>query len=263
MGLIWSTEEIERFYALLPPLEEDEAFFLSLSARNKYLTLEERTLYDLGRSEMFGRKLVTSNSVKRYLAAVRQYDCPGGWLTRSELEIPSKCMVVYANINPLNGRKALFDFQRSVLDHLEGTKPDPSFLKNVVSRLHNSYQRSRARKVWIDVDFDAPKDVGLKMVREFVEHLSEHGATYWVISTAGGYHVLVKDIHFNYTPKVSELNLWASKGFGGEVMVNRNDMVPLPGTRQADFNVTLWSALEVEKYYLAMEQEVVDHGIQG
>ena len=58
MSLLYSKEELERFINYLPQLDKDELWFASLSARNKYLTEDERTYYCLGRSEMFAREFI-------------------------------------------------------------------------------------------------------------------------------------------------------------------------------------------------------------
>ena len=57
-NLVHSVNEIEKFHSFLHPLQIGEAYFVSMSARDKYLTPEERAHFSLGRSEMFGRKIV-------------------------------------------------------------------------------------------------------------------------------------------------------------------------------------------------------------
>ena len=53
--MIVDQEQYDAFIEWLPELQHDETYFLSLSARNKYLTDEEREFYGLGRTEMFSR----------------------------------------------------------------------------------------------------------------------------------------------------------------------------------------------------------------
>ena len=60
MGLIKDRKQFDRFLELVPDLEKDEVYFISLSAMNKYLTYKEREKYALGRTEMFGRTVVKS-----------------------------------------------------------------------------------------------------------------------------------------------------------------------------------------------------------
>jgi len=61
MQIIYDEDQVRQFHALLKPLVKDEVYFLSMSARNKYLTQEERELYNLGRSEMMSRKIVKTS----------------------------------------------------------------------------------------------------------------------------------------------------------------------------------------------------------
>jgi hypothetical protein len=64
-NFIYDEEQIRKFVSTLSPLKKDEVYFVSMSARNKYLTDEERRTYDLGRTEMFARELIKpSNRVE-------------------------------------------------------------------------------------------------------------------------------------------------------------------------------------------------------
>ena len=62
MTTIEFTPEAKEFASMLAPLNMDEVYFISLSARNKYLTQEERDEYSLGRTEMFAREIITKNT---------------------------------------------------------------------------------------------------------------------------------------------------------------------------------------------------------
>jgi len=58
--MIKDNNEFEKFLNILPDLQKDEVYFVSLSARNKLLTPEERSFYSLGRTEMFARETAFS-----------------------------------------------------------------------------------------------------------------------------------------------------------------------------------------------------------
>ena len=255
MSLIHDPSQILRFRSLLGTLEPHEALFLSLSARNKYLSREERSGLDLGRSEMFGRKIVAEGDPAWYLAAVRQYDTPGGWLSRGGHEIPSKCLVVYANINPLDGFKALFEFQNRSLEltHALLTDTDGSARKKLArlpSMVHNAYQVARSRRIWTDVDFDIDRKTPelFSILLRFLETLRAKEVKYHVIATHGGFHVLLRTEtigSWNYHRAVQAANqdLLMSPSPVGEIVINHNAMVPLPGTMQADYPVHFEEAL--------------------
>jgi len=101
---IWSEEELKKFINLLPNLEEGNIYFLSLSARKKYLTEEEREFFDLGRTEMFGRRLTSKENYIKTVKELDDFAC--NYTTRNEKIIPGKSLVFYANINPSSGLQA-------------------------------------------------------------------------------------------------------------------------------------------------------------
>lgn len=237
--LIHNEREIRKFYDILGELLPEEAYFLSMSARNKYLTEDERKMYELGRTEMFARKLVKRNSFEIFMRTVRSFEVAyGGYLSRGNVPLPQKCLVVYANVNPVSGRKALQEFYSKttqLLFDLSTSKEAESKLSSLDTELLNCYQRAKGTKSLIDIDFDVPKG-GFDLVQRFVQQMRTAGVTTHVIETKSGYHVLLvrKDIKFNYVAVVNELHQEAVTRFGhAEAVVNKNEMVPLPGTMQA------------------------------
>lgn len=237
--LIHDESEVRRFYDLLGDLLPEEAYFLSMSARNKYLTEEERLQYELGRTEMFSRKLVKQRSFEIFMRTVRSFEVAyGGYLSRGNVQLPEKCLVMYANINPVSGRKALQEFYSKTTQLLFDLSTDKEAARKLASldtELLNCYQRAKGTKNLIDVDFDVP-DEGFDLVQRFVSSMRDNRVTVHVIKTRSGYHVLlVRDtVHFNYTAVVTELHTEAVERFGhAEVAVNANEMLPLPGSYQA------------------------------
>ena len=241
--LIYSETELQKFHSLLTrkPLEPSEAFFLSMSARNKYLTPEEREVYDLGRTEMFARKLVKSDKFSDFLRVIRSMEVnEGGYTSRGGKVLPSKCMVVYANINPSSGKKALKEFYSKTQEFLFDGNQDFQYGR-LDSVMMGCYQRNRGQRNFLDIDFDIPEE-GESHVRDFCAGLQTVDVKYHVIKTRSGYHVLLeKDtVHFNYPGMVEIFDTRVQMEFGKEhveVVVNKNEMVPVPGTIQSDFEV--------------------------
>lgn len=242
-SFIHDVNQVKKFHKILASLGRDEAYFLSASARNKYLTKEERDDLSLGRSEMFARKLVKSNLFEEYLRVLRTFETnEGSYTTRVHKDIPQKCMVIYANINPSSGVKALKEFNSITNDlmfELQTNKNAIERFAHLDSELMNCFQRSMGNKHFIDVDFDIPKH-NVNILMDFCKSMWAHGVALHVIETAGGYHVLMvrKSLTFNYNSDIES----ASKKLAnitdkGEVVVNVNSMVPVPGTMQAGFPV--------------------------
>jgi len=245
MNLIHDEEQVKKFYDLISPLEKDEVFFLSLSARNKYLTEEERREVGCLRSEMFGRKIVKEDSFEYFLRAIRSYELQNGWFNKGRL-LPDKCLVVYANINPSSGLAALKEFYERANEILFSLHTDGSMYREVRSMdtiLMNCYQRSRSRKNWVDIDIDASgHTAGMYYLGVLLDHFRSNGVECHPIATKSGYHILLKrsTIKYNYTEMVRRSDdaiKVIDPGF--EVVVNANEMIPIPGTLQSGFEVRL------------------------
>ncbi len=240
---IYSEDEVRRFFSILSPLQPDEAYFVSLSARNKYLTDEERKAIDLGRTEMFARKLIKDYSYEAFIRTLRTYEVnDGGFTSRSNIPLPEKCVVIYANVNPVSGKAALKEFYEKTTQLLFDLSDDKDSRKRLASldtELMNCYQRAKGTKKFIDIDCDVPDD-GLDIVELVLNDLKSHDIKYHVIKTKGGFHILVdrSTLNYNYTVAVNKANELAVKRFGhAEVVVNKNEMVAISGTLQAGFPV--------------------------
>jgi hypothetical protein len=259
-NLIHDEEEIKYFFDnIIPNLSNNEIYFLSLSARNKYLTGKEREYYGLGRTEMFERTIVRERNWSKFLRKIKRFQTvEGSYLTKKNLPIPEKSMVVYFNINPTNVLKAYNEFSHTMSEYfmelgLNASKGGD--LENVSKRmkkmdvlLMNCFQRNRGTKHYIDIDFDIPKDETW-VLSKFLDNLKENNVTYYVIDTKSGYHVmLLRDsVKYNFPEVVKNLQDEANEYRLGkmiseqhwEIVVNKNEMVPLPGTYQAGYPVKI------------------------
>jgi len=249
MSLILDKKEYDKFVDYLPELERDEVYFLSLSARNKYLTDAERVEFDLGRTEMFSRQVafdkegieLALNKMTADLAVRR---------TRNGSKIPEKSLVVYFNVHPSSTVKAYRRFSEQMDRHYEeafvgtlnGSDAADMWIpfRRMRTNLMNHIQKSFSRKLMVDIDIDGEDDEQSKAllwsVRDFLTYNDCHFVT---IKTQGGYHVLVPTEklgkHVPLFQKLKDLDNTTE----GEVKFNSNAMVPLPGTLQAGKLVTL------------------------
>lgn len=215
--IIWDEAELKKFYdtilarkALLP----NEVRYCSLSARNKYLDEEERKVYHLGRSEMFGKQVVRHETWEAYLQAVRRYECNvQGYLTKSGLPYPQKVMVCYANINPSDVLKTIGEMNKAIDENkdalvfaaIKGSKAgvDDAFhkIRKVEDKLISLYARNIGTKTWVDFDFDIDKSfvpVVAAQVDAFLRTLGDVDH-HWV-DTKGGAHMLLLKDHLKFNP---------------------------------------------------------------
>ena len=194
-AMLWDWNQIEEFYSLFE-LSQEESLFLSLSARNKYLTDAERAEYQLGRTEMFARTVLPATdeeSLDFYLNKMlvnllyRR--------TKSGLSFPLKALVIYANIHPTSLVKAYTEFKRQ-MDKVEAeclsaalnnkTVPLQSY-KKLERHLLTAHQKSRSGRLFTDIDLDSKDTSVLYSLYEQLERCDPH-----VIETRGGYHLLVR-----------------------------------------------------------------------
>ncbi len=182
-----------------------------------------------------------SNDFSDFLRVIRSMEVNyGGYTSRNDSVLPSKCMVVYCNINPSSGKKTLKEFYSKTQEFLFNGDQDFQF-GHLDSVLMSCYQRNRGSRNLLDIDFDIPEE-GESHVRDFCTELQTDNVKYHVIKTRSGFHVLLeKDtVHFNYPEMVEIFDTRACMEFGEdhvEVVVNKNEMVPVPGTIQSDFEV--------------------------
>lgn len=259
-NLIHDEKELKKFFDnIIPDLNRNEVYFLSLSARNKYLSSEEREHFGLGRTEMFERTIVREKNWSKFLRKIVRFQVvEGAYLTKKDLPIPEKSIIVYFNINPTNVLKAYNEFLGTMNEYfmelgLNASKSGD--IDNVGKRiskmdvlLMNCLQRNRGTKHYIDVDFDIPKNQDW-ILNKFLNNLKENNVTYYVIDTKSGYHVLLKKstIQYNFAEVVKSLENEANEFRLGkmiseqhwEIAVNKNEMIPLPGTYQGGYPVRI------------------------
>jgi hypothetical protein len=249
-NLISDEKELTRYFEeIMPPLESQETYFFSLSARNKYLTEEEREELCLGRTEMFERRTLRTYDYQKFIRLIHKFECnPAAYTTKNNSIIPSKCIICYVNINPSNMLKAYTEFNYVMqeyilelsLNALNGRSLDDisDRLSRIDRLLLDKIQKARGRRVWIDIDFDVPKNSPL--LSEYIKELKENQIKFEVIDTHSGYHILLKreTIKYNYLKTLEVFDRIASE-VGGEIKQNKNEMVPLPGTFQGGYPVRI------------------------
>lgn len=254
--IISDEKELKWFFDnVMPPLKETEVYFLSLSARNKYLTEEEREFYALGRTEMFQKTLVREKDWDRFIRTIRKFECDErGYTTKNNKPIPSKTMVCYYNINPSDSFKALASFQEVVSEYnreaisllVSGGKRENFLnrLNKIDNNLLTAYQQATGTRHYIDFDFDL-ENKSESYINDMSEVLEEKGINkYFWIDTRSGYHLLVDKTQMKFNPNdiiIRGVEMVSKKNMGevGEIIYNKNSMIPLPGTYQGGHPVTV------------------------
>ena len=251
MNLVWNADMLEWFVInVLPPLEPDEVYFVSLSARNKYLTAEERTHYALGRTEMFARTTADSKAHFLSRALPKMYASLSYRRTKSGLEFPRQALVTYMNVNASSMTRAWFELQRKmaqvqeefVAGKMRGNRPSTDGFLNLEREMMNCVQRATGSRKWLDVDFDTEHH---DLLGDTICALTDMEIPWVEVETQGGWHLLVDRVAL----KGSNYRLHEEAN-GGEVVFNSNNMVPLPGTLQAGVpvKITGYSGIKITGY---------------
>jgi hypothetical protein len=232
----------------IPPLKKNEIYFLSLSARNKRLDEDERKYYQIGRSEMFAKQQIRHDSFDELLKHVKRFECrEDAYLTKAGLPYPAKVLVCYWNLCPVDAYKAMKD-QMSYLTEILSSLAD-SAIKNSQGGIDESFYKIRksfdtcqslfarnfGTKYWIDFDIDGTfTETDCFNIRDIIFTLGAcNTGDVMIIKTAGGAHFLIKKSTIHVNPlHISDGIFMKMKANIKEIVVNKNEMCPLPGTRQ-------------------------------
>jgi len=254
-------EELRWFYRFgVPPLAQNECYFLSTSCRNKELSEEEREYYQCGRSEMWARQIVSEDDFERIVLAVRRLEArKSAYLTKSGVPYPDKSLVLYWNICPVDAYKAMLDqiqyllqCQTSLTDaalkhSAGGVEQAFRNIRHCHTTGQSIFARSFGRREWLDIDMDCADyktDSGLEAAAAIRNYLS--GAIgrghFMLIETAGGIHWLLRReglsdfarrIKSDPVRAIVDSMTATLKSHGvafKEIIRNDNEMVALPGT---------------------------------
>jgi hypothetical protein len=253
---IYDENEIRWFYDYcIPKLKQDEVFFFSLSARNKALNEKERELYQIGRNEMFNKMIVRHDSFEMLLRNLyRSETNKKAFLTNANICFPEKCLTLYWNINPTDVRKVIFEEQKLIME-LQDELINSVLKKNApaiesafykIRKLYDMtlslYQTNTGTHYWLDFDIDAEK----LLIKEQYENIhafmiEKVGIENFVfIDTKSGMHILVRKKCLRFNPNEICENIKVilygenanSTVIKGEIIRNKNEMIPLPGTLQ-------------------------------
>lgn len=244
--VIADVKEIEKMVNLLPELKVQEAFFMSLAIRKKYLTDEVRKELGPGVKEMFGQTLVRDRTVKDFVRKLSRLETnANGFTARNGMAYPQVGMACYLNINASdmlvaanNLQIKLHKYTNEILKATMNGSNCDSYLKKMSkldTELMSCAQKAKGSSTFIDIDLDIDKVTERGALTELVNFLKKNNIKYHVIETRSGYHVLLKrkTIKCNYTLILHSLDKHVAK----EVVLNENNMIPFPGTYQGNFVV--------------------------
>jgi len=254
MSLIYSTEELEKFYTtVMMETTDDETYFVSLSTRKKYLTDEEREEYQLRNAEMYCRRTSRARTFTRFLHDIERMGVK--YYTSNGKVMPEKATVCYIMVNPRSLSLASSLFMKEMMDdvqHVMAYHGQSSKMNKPESILRTCIQKSRSQRVWIDIDIDVDRRCEELVLDYYKELRSRYTLKCELIKTKSGYHLLLHSSENEYTKEmnpdiiVKSLERMISLFYEQnnidtkwEVIRNKDEMIPLPGTYQGGFKVRM------------------------
>lgn len=268
-NMIHSKEEIDTFFKYVhdEKASDDNLYYIGLAARNKYLSSEERLRLNFNNTHMLSMDTVRVVEIKYnsnarfgtfkkstlYRKLLRWCVPSDSWISKNGLALPMDSLVCYMGINPIDISKVATDLKIEMVkaDALNqiGVKTSAlRFYMNIPRRFMSNCITSRKNRNLIDIDVDTdPKHI------DFEDTICDL-LNYWkrtlpfevrdnmrIIYTRGGFHILARNKTFSrdYNANTIRSDIRAFFVDAKEVEINRNGHVPIPGTLQANYKVTM------------------------
>lgn len=214
--IIKDEQILKDFIKWLPELNQNETYYVSLLARNKYT--KEKISGDKCQIKRF-----TSKKINLF-DKIKQLECRLGSYKQKDALIPQESLALYISINPRDMEKAaknsLIRFANLITGEYNGYNPH----QEVLSEIH----KSCGRKIYFDLDFDnADFD---KVKEELKSCINSDCLT--VLFTKNGFHILVE------LAKIEERyeKSWYRKVTAIPGCDIRGDnLIPVPGCTQGNF----------------------------
>lgn len=219
--IIQNISELEYFIDnILPDLDRDECYYISLFARKKY---SRELIWSSDKSQL---KRLTVSKKSDIINKLKQLEVAEGSYMLSDRIATQDSLVVYIHVNPRSQVKAARFLAKRLMDLIV----DDAHGFNVHQEALSSIQRSSGKKYYIDFDFDLDnKDEMPNIMDKISEVVNWDACTF--VETRGGFHCLVR------LDKVEEeyKKSWYKGILDLGSDVNGDCMIPIPGTCQGGF----------------------------
>lgn len=215
--IIADEAKLIEFINWLPELKNNECYYVTLFARNKYAKNSEL------KSDKQQLKRLTSS--KEYLFdKIKQLECEIGSYKQKGLPIPQEALALYITLNPRSyevaARESAIDLVRLVTNEYNGYNPHQVVLTNI--------QKACGTKKYFDIDFD---NIEIAEARNKIEEsINKDSLTY--LKTRGGFHLLIELDKIGLEYKKSWYkNITSMEG----VDVRGDNLIPVVGCYQGMF----------------------------
>lgn len=241
-------DELQFFWDyIVPPLRPQDVYIMTQSARTKNLSIEERQKIKLKQGKaMYNEQTFHTDSFKRFLAHIRRFEVPeSAFLDNNDNPIPQHITRIYWLLQPVDMIRALPKLQDKLSNALvllanvllkeNNQQSINQAIRHILRFARPSKQvlnDSPAPKVWLDFDIDLVNkltDTDYQKIRSvFDEYFNKGDVAY--IQTNGGLHVLTRTGKLKTKPETLVQKLHETGINAKEILFNKNNQIPLPGT---------------------------------
>lgn len=227
--IIKDGEKLQEFLDWLPELEDGQKFYFSLFARKKY-GKTEGLKSDKGQLKRF-----TATKEQAY-SKIKKLEVELGSYTIGDVEVNQESLVLYATPNPRDMHKAGLKTAKELISMVA----DGKTIYNPQSVALNQIQVSGIKKFFdVDIDIIDGEKLSKNELIALIEEnnlVNKEAYADSIITTRGGFHLLIEmdKISPEYKKKWYN-NIAQLKDNRFTVMMNGDNMVPVPGCIQSDF----------------------------
>jgi len=222
-------ETFNQFLEWLPELEDGQKFYFSLFARKKFGKTEGLKA-DKGQLKRFTTsKEQALNKIKKLEVELSSYEVDG-------VKVNEESLVLYVTVNPRDMHKAGLKTAKELVSMMA----DGKTIYNPQSVALNQIQVTGVKK-YFDIDLDLKEGQTLSHIQLYdvlmdKDLINANAVDKNIIKTRGGYHILVELDKISEPYKKSWYNNFSQlKDERFTIMMNGDNMTPVPGCIQSDF----------------------------
>jgi len=227
--IIKCEETFNKFLEWLPELEDSQKFYFSLFARKKYGATEGLKA-DKGQLKRFtASKEQAYNKIKKLEVELGSYEVDG-------VKVNQDSLVLYVTVNPRDMHKAGLKTAKELVSMVA----DGRTIYNPQSVALNQIQVTGVKK-YFDIDLDLKEGQELSNLNLWNvildnDLINSTAIKDNIIKTRGGYHILVELDKISESYKKKWFNNFSQlKDERFTIMMNGDNMTPVPGCVQSDF----------------------------
>lgn len=258
-NIIYDEKLVQQFFeAISVPLHNDEVYWMCLANRRKYLSDDQKAVLLSGDTTMLVKRIINKADGSYFVNQLKSLEVPYGcYRGTNDAVFTGDGFVAYCNLNPSNIISATNKLMHTVTDwYTEALKTNSDHSRNnffhINSEFSKDVQCSTSRRIWLDIDIDfACSNYIQSFALTLAQMFPQLNDAALMVFTHGGIHYVINlqkavfDKSFNPPSIVEIITSSQDKAFFKEVKVNKALMVPIAGTYQGGYKVSMLKQSDV------------------